>query len=202
MRFKIAFVAATVIALSATPMAAKAHNTGYAHSHQNNNDQQLVGGVIGAIAGGVLGSQVAGNGARTEGSVLGAVLGGAAGAAIAGNGNNNVRYNQGYNQGGFYNQNTGYYGGYQHSQPVYAQPVYQQRVYQQPVYRQPVYSQPIYVQPIYSQPVYYSQPIRRSFYSQPSISINLSSGHNRGFNDRGFRGHNGNRGRGHYSRRH
>lgn len=196
MSFKIAFVAATVIVLSATPMAAHAHNTGYAHSHQNNNDQQLVGGVIGAIAGGVLGSQVAGNGARTEGSVLGAVLGGAAGAAIAGNGNNNVHYNQGYNQ------NTGYYGGYQHSQPVYAQPVYQQRVYQQPiysqpVYSQPVYSQPIYAQPVYSQPVYYSQPIRHGFYSQPSISINLSSGHNRG-----FRGHHGNRGRGHYRRRH
>jgi len=46
-----------------------------------------VAGAIGAVLGGVLGSQVSGNGARTEGSVLGAVLGGVAGAAIA-DGNN------------------------------------------------------------------------------------------------------------------
>lgn len=39
--------------------------------------------MVGAVAGGIFGSQVSGNGARTEGSVLGAVLGGGLGAAIA-----------------------------------------------------------------------------------------------------------------------
>lgn len=47
------------------------------------SDKKLLGGVIGAIAGGVIGSQVSGNGARTEGSAIGAVLGGLAGAGIA-----------------------------------------------------------------------------------------------------------------------
>jgi len=84
--------------------------------HQSNGDQQLVGGAIGAVVGGVLGSQVAGNGARTEGSVLGAVLGGVAGAAIAGNGNNGRRY---YGGNGYYNSNTGYCTYTNYRQPVY-----------------------------------------------------------------------------------
>ncbi|PHQ59966.1 MAG: hypothetical protein COC03_03705 [Robiginitomaculum sp.] len=46
------------------------------------NDAQLIGGLLGAVVGGVAGSQVSGNGARTEGSIIGAVLGGIAGAAI------------------------------------------------------------------------------------------------------------------------
>ena len=41
------------------------------------------GTVIGAVAGGVLGSQLAGNGARTEGTVLGAGVGAVAGHQIA-----------------------------------------------------------------------------------------------------------------------
>lgn len=43
------------------------------------------GTVIGAIAGGVLGNQVAGNGARTEGTILGAGVGAVAGHEIAKN---------------------------------------------------------------------------------------------------------------------
>jgi len=99
---------------------------------QNNNT--VVGGLLGAVAGGVIGSQLAGNGARTEGSVLGALIGGAAGAAIADNNarsrqfdnyrgiNGTQPYNQtyrrdfgyakygnsefeGYNRRGFYNDN-------------------------------------------------------------------------------------------------
>lgn len=41
------------------------------------------GTVIGAVAGGVLGSQLAGHGARTEGTVLGAGVGAVAGHQIA-----------------------------------------------------------------------------------------------------------------------
>ena len=93
MNFKLGFAIAAVVTLAAAPIAS-AHDNGYNHSHQgsqNNGDRQLVGGAIGAVIGGVLGSQVAGNGARTEGSVLGAVIGGVTGAAIAGSGNNNQR---------------------------------------------------------------------------------------------------------------
>ncbi len=70
------------------PVVAQAtdYNRGYYDPNQkcrsNENDAQLVGGLLGAVVGGVAGSQVAENGARTEGSVIGAVLGGLAGAAI------------------------------------------------------------------------------------------------------------------------
>ena len=68
-----------------------AANAQYHNSSYNSQDEckraedqrQVVGGLIGAVAGGVLGSQVSGNGARTEGSAIGAVLGGLAGAGIA-----------------------------------------------------------------------------------------------------------------------
>jgi len=110
--------------------------------------------------GGVLGSQVAGSGARTEGSVLGAVLGGVAGAAIAGNGNNGRRS---YGGNGYYNGNTGYYGGYNNG---YSQSGYG--------YSYPrTYSQPVFVN---SYPrSYYGN---GGFYSRPrtSLSINIGSG--------------------------
>lgn len=165
MKFKVGCVIATVAALTAMPVTASAHDNGYQHSHhkQNNGDQQLVGGAIGAVIGGVLGSQVAAPGARTEGSVLGAVIGGVAGAAIAGDGNNSRRhYSGGYNQG-YYSGHNGYYS--------------------RPVYSRPVYSQPVYSH--YSRPYY-----GRSYYSQPRISINLNSGYYGGYKGyRGYRGH-------------
>jgi uncharacterized protein YcfJ len=43
------------------------------------------GTVIGAVAGGLLGNQVAGNGARTEGTLVGAGVGAVAGHQIAKN---------------------------------------------------------------------------------------------------------------------
>jgi len=54
-----------------------------------NNNSAVTAGVIGAIAGGVLGSNVAGRGDRTEGTVLGALVGGGVGAAV---GHANDRY--------------------------------------------------------------------------------------------------------------
>ena len=84
----------TAVALAAatfaTPALAHAGNystTSYKNDCSTNTEEQVLAGAIGAVLGGVIGSQTAGNGARTEGSVLGAVLGGAAGAAIA-DGNN------------------------------------------------------------------------------------------------------------------
>lgn len=46
------------------------------------SNNTVAGGVLGALAGAILGSQVAGNGARTEGSVLGGVAGAVIGGSI------------------------------------------------------------------------------------------------------------------------
>jgi hypothetical protein len=46
------------------------------------NNRTALGGVIGALAGAALGSNVAARNARTEGAVLGAVVGGAIGAGV------------------------------------------------------------------------------------------------------------------------
>ncbi|WP_309091403.1 glycine zipper 2TM domain-containing protein [Phenylobacterium sp.] len=54
-----------------------------------NNNSTVTAGVLGAIVGGVLGSNVAARNARTEGAVLGALVGGGIGAAV---GNANDRY--------------------------------------------------------------------------------------------------------------
>jgi hypothetical protein len=55
----------------------------------NNNNSTVAGGLIGALAGAVLGSNVAGRGDRTEGAVLGGIAGAVVGGAV---GNANDRY--------------------------------------------------------------------------------------------------------------
>jgi Glycine zipper 2TM domain len=52
---------------------------------QSVNDGRTAGGIVGALAGAALGSNVAGRGVRTEGAVLGAVVGAVAGSQIGGN---------------------------------------------------------------------------------------------------------------------
>lgn len=78
-------------------------------NRRNNNNDQLAGGAIGAVAGGVIGSQIAGRGSRTEGALIGALLGGFTGASIA-NSNQRFRsrgfsgrrgFNDGFGHGGF-----------------------------------------------------------------------------------------------------
>lgn len=144
---------ATIAVLSlTTPLmfttAASAHDNGYNHRHQSNNDDQLVGGLIGAVVGGVIGSQVSGNGARTEGSVVGAVIGGIAGAAIAGDGSSN--------------RNTYNNGGYAYTQQPYYGSTYYTNTYYQPTYYRP----------------YYSGRRHNSYgYSRPRVSININSGY-------------------------
>ena len=61
----------------------------YAAPIRCSNNSTVTAGLIGAIAGGVLGSNVAGRGDRTEGTVLGALVGGGVGAAV---GHANDRY--------------------------------------------------------------------------------------------------------------
>ena len=55
----------------------------------NHNSSTVAGGLIGALAGAVLGSNVAGRGDRTEGAVLGGIAGAVVGGAV---GNANDRY--------------------------------------------------------------------------------------------------------------
>jgi hypothetical protein len=55
----------------------------------SNNNSTVAGGLIGALAGAVLGSNVAGRGDRTEGAVLGGIAGAVVGGAV---GNANDRY--------------------------------------------------------------------------------------------------------------
>lgn len=175
--------------LMVTPAIASAHNTGFQHQHVNqnsNNGNQLLGAGIGAVAGGVLGSQLAGTGARTEGSVLGAVIGGVAGAAIAGNGNNSqqrarVQSGQVYNQQGGYvgQQNVGYTANGH-------QPTYRTSYSSAPV-RTTYVSQPVYAAPVVYRSPYYSTPY---YGGGSSVNISIGSGRsfigNRGFSNRRF----------------
>lgn len=71
------------------PYAGAHGNYASATSVRCNNNSTVTAGVIGALAGAVLGSNIAGRGDRTEGAVLGALAGGGIGAAV---GNANDRY--------------------------------------------------------------------------------------------------------------
>ena len=85
MIFTIAAAATATAAMSA-PTFVSAQNYGYAPPTQNCqqslNNNRLAGGAIGAVAGAVLGKQIAGRNARSEGQVLGAVIGAVAGSEI------------------------------------------------------------------------------------------------------------------------
>lgn len=170
MRFSTTFKSAAIVIAAATvsfAAPASAHDNGFQHRHQSNGNNQLAGGAIGAVAGGLIGNQIAGRGSRTEGAILGAVIGGAAGVAIAGDGrSNNVGYSNGY-----YNQQTGYYNaGYAPSQGYYNQGYNSYPV--STTYRT-----------VYSGPSYYGYPGGYYGGSNVGLSINLGNG---GFFNRGF----------------
>ena len=57
-------------------------NSAYVAPVRCNSNAAVTAGIIGAIAGGVLGSNIAGHGDRGTGTVLGAVVGGGVGAAV------------------------------------------------------------------------------------------------------------------------
>ena len=182
------------IALAVTTMAfaspAAAHDNGYAHTHQRSGGgDQLLGAGLGAIAGGVLGSQLAANGARTEGSVLGAVLGGVAGAAIAGDGRSSRRgyYNGGYNQSGYYTggyNQSGYSngGGYYQTVPSYGYNTYPSQPVYGTVYPPRTYTTTSHY---YGSP-YYSRPAYTPYYRTPRTGLTISFGNNGGYYDRGY----------------
>jgi len=76
---------ALVATLAFTPALANANNYGDSHQRckRDEDNRQVLGGFAGGILGAVLGSQVAGSGARTEGSVIAGTIGALAGAGIA-----------------------------------------------------------------------------------------------------------------------
>ena len=76
---------ALVATLAFSPAIANANNYGNAHERckRAEDNRQILGGFAGAVLGGVLGSQIAGSGARTEGSVIAGTIGALAGAGIA-----------------------------------------------------------------------------------------------------------------------
>jgi len=59
------------------------YNSSYEDCKKSDTEAQIIGGVLGALAGGVFGSNVAGGGVQDEGTALGAAAGAAAGIAIA-----------------------------------------------------------------------------------------------------------------------
>ncbi|MBX3476535.1 MAG: glycine zipper 2TM domain-containing protein [Brevundimonas sp.] len=117
--------AATVIAALMVPGAASAQSAYYGGGYGQNygrsyNNQAYdpcyrdgrtgAGGVIGATAGAVLGSQIAARGRRTEGSVLGGVLGAVVGSQIGRSSSQACYSQQGYGyQAPSYNERDGRY---------------------------------------------------------------------------------------------
>ena len=75
---------ALVATLAFTPALASANSfngqTPHERCKRDEDNRQILGGFAGAALGAVIGSQVAGSGARTEGSVIAGTLGALAGA--------------------------------------------------------------------------------------------------------------------------
>ena len=104
---------------------------------QSNNNSRVAGTVLGAGAGALLGSVLAGRHSRGEGAVLGAVGGGIGGNVIAGQRNDPCP------PGYYYGPN----GAPPPGGPGYGQPGYNQSGYGQPGYAQQGYGQSSYAPP-------------------------------------------------------
>ncbi len=83
MRIKLACL--TIAAASFAPLALPAHAQQSYNSacSKVKNDRQAMGAVLGGLAGGLIGNQSAGRGARDEGTALGLVVGGLVGSQLA-----------------------------------------------------------------------------------------------------------------------
>ncbi len=186
---------ALAVAVIGAPTLAHAgtySSSAYENCKRSDTEGQILGGVLGAVAGGVFGSQVAGNGARTEGSVLGAVLGGAAGSQIA---NKDCRTRTVYSNESYhppaqvYGTSGGYSsGGYTTSAPVYSTTT---------VTRAPVYSSGGYTShaPVYDtgRTVYTSprvvnahHPVSQPIYAQNHKGYKRGKGH---YKNKGYGGY-------------
>jgi len=81
--FAAAALAAATFTVPALAHAGNYSSNSYEDCKRSDTEAQIIGGVLGALAGGVLGNNIAGGGAQTEGSVIGVAAGAAAGIAIA-----------------------------------------------------------------------------------------------------------------------
>lgn len=98
------------IAVLSAPGLASADTT---TCHRDRDNNRVVGTVVGAGLGALLGSSIAGHGDRTAGAVIGGVGGGLAGNAIAGSSVRCDRYDNGYyDRYGRWHYATGYYDRY------------------------------------------------------------------------------------------
>jgi len=124
--------AVATFAVAALSLPTMAQASDYKNCGSKSQEEQLVAGLIGAVIGGVAGSQIAGNGARTEGSAIGAIAGGIAGAAIA-DGNNDCDKKVQRRGNNTYSGNT--YGTRTVYQPARTPAVYDRRVTTRRVYQ-------------------------------------------------------------------
>ena len=129
-----AITGAAIAALAAAAIATPSFARNPCQQQKHNNG--TAGAVIGGIAGAVLGSNVAGHGAKTEGSVIGGVAGAAIGSNIARSSTKcSSRYSYYYN-GRYYDRpvygETYYNGAYDGRYGSYSQPYYDQ--YGRPYY--------------------------------------------------------------------
>ena len=152
--------------------------------------RQIIGGGLGVVAGAVIGSQVSGNGARTEGSVIGGLLGGLAGAGIA---DKSIDCDPAYADGRPVTYGNTHSAGSTHTTTVYgSSPTHttspttygssttygttsSSGYHQTASYPQPDYGVRTSVSdhPVYSNPTYGAQPARTYTASTPTISCLL-----------------------------
>ena len=107
MRKSLLTVGLALAALSAIPNVAAARN----YCERDKHDQKVVGTIVSALGGALLGDAVAGRGHRGDGALVGA-----AGGAIVGNqlSRSNARCPDDYYGGGY--DGRGYDGGYQYEE--------------------------------------------------------------------------------------
>ena len=178
LRFSIISAGALAIPITGLANDYNTYGQGY-NAHQecksDEDRRQVIGGVLGAVAGGVLGSQVSGNGARTEGSAIGAVVGGLAGAGIA---DKTVDCDPVYSADRTYSSGNTYSSSHT-TNTTYSTNRYQDRVVvsDHPVYNDPTYGatysrtvipEPTYARTIPTQTVYAQPTTTRQVYTQPA----------------------------------
>lgn len=83
MRIKLACLTFAAASMSVLALPASAQQSYLANCNKVKNDRQAMGAVLGGLAGGLIGNQSAGRGARDEGTALGLVVGGLVGSQIA-----------------------------------------------------------------------------------------------------------------------
>lgn len=83
MRIKLAYLTFAAAGMSIAALPASAQQSYNSACNKVKSDRQAMGAVLGGLAGGLIGNQSAGRGARDEGTALGLVVGGLVGSQLA-----------------------------------------------------------------------------------------------------------------------